>query len=120
MHSHTHSHLVGSLDVSGIVNATSIVAGGSTSKQMDCGDGTANYGGVSGQINISFNFTFANTPKVVATSYYGGSGYMFVIYITGVSTTRFTGLQYQLAQNTTNISGAINNCGIGFQWIAIG
>ena len=112
-----HSHPI-SLDVSGSVNAMAIATGGSTAKQMDCGTTSSTSG--PGNISVSFNFTFTNIPKVVATAYYGGSGYMFVCYITGVTTTGFTGLIYQLQQSTTSITGAIQTSGVGIQWIAIG
>lgn len=49
----------GGVNVSGSINATGIIAGGSGSKQIDCGGGIYTHND-----HVSFNFTFTNVPKV--------------------------------------------------------
>ena len=111
--------LVGSLDVSGSVNATSIIAGGPGTRtvgplQIDCGTFPS---GTAGYYSISFNFTFTNIPKVVASTTYSTAAYMFGIQITTVTTTGFTGYANQIGPTT---AGSIVNAGVGFHWIAVG
>jgi len=97
------------------VNATSIVVGGSTAKQIDCGSiATSSYSG--GAFTISFNFTFSNIPKVVTTTAFNASTYLCAIQITSVSTTGFSGNVNQIVTG----SSTINTSGVGLNWIAIG
>ena len=79
-------HATYSLDVSGSVNATSIVVGGSTAKQIDCGSFTCN--GTSQ--TISFNFTFANIPVVIIQEATSTSAHVFSPAVTNRTTTNFT------------------------------
>ena len=103
------------LDVSGNVNATGIVVGGLTAKQIDCGTATA---GSSTTVNVSFNFTFTNIPKVVCTpvNLWGNMAFAMGVTVSNISTTGFT-LLCSGIYNTT-ISVIIQ--GTTIQWIAIG
>ena len=103
-----------SLDVSGSVNASSIVVGGSTAKQIDCGY-VANPSNTY-VFTISFNFTFTNVPHVVASTTFNNTGYIFAVTITTVTTTSFSGNVSQLASG----SSTITTSGSGIQWIAVG
>ena len=104
----------GSLDVSGGVNATSIVVGGSTAKQIDCGSNTTN-----GAMNfaVSFNFTFNNIPKVVCSINYDWGNSIVTSYtLHNISTTGFlvNAVWIGAGASMGNVSGAT------LTWIAIG
>ena len=105
-----------SLDVSGSVNASSIVVGGSTAKQIDCG--YSSYSGGATSITINFNFTFINAPKVVATNFYANeTTQVWAFFVESITTTGFTA-------NYTYVNGgssAVQSTYIfPFNWIAIG
>ena len=102
-----------SLDVSGSVNATAIVAGGSTAKQIDCGSLTVASAGSS----VSFNFTFVNAPKVMCTMGSLASPNTVTTYMAyNITTTGFTlkGFYYYAP------GPAYGNAADIVNWIAIG
>jgi len=100
------------LDVSGSVNATSLIVGGSTNKQIDCGTSSFSNG-----TRVAFNFTFINVPNVCA-NVIGNWGATTVCYVNIFSITN-TGFYVSSA----HLDGAFPILAMGAQtltWIAIG
>ena len=95
------------------MNATGIVVGGSTVKQMDCGylasSSSTSYN------TVNFNFTFGNVPKVVASPM-GNWGKVLVVscYIDSITTTGFT------LYTTYSNNSVVAYPGCPVNWIAIG
>jgi len=97
------------------VNATSLVVGGSTAKQIDCGSGS--YGNGS---SVSFHFTFNNVPNVVvmasaATTW--APSYLVAFNAGSITTTGFTVSAAILSSGSSTISTFGSS---PISWIAIG
>ena len=93
------------------MNATSIVVGGSTAKQIDCGSVSTSMAAKT----IYFNFTFTNVPTVVCTPYGGWTtGNGVAATISAITTTYFVVTELYSGGNTWNYAGG------SLLWIAIG
>ena len=115
-------HATYSLDVSGSVNATSLITSGtvnanalatggySTARQFDCGSFTTT--GLS--TALYFHFTFTNIPYVVATIATNIGAYIVSPIASGVSQTGFWITVYIFNGSVSQSSGHVIN------WIAIG
>ena len=96
------------------MNAKSIVVGGSTAKQIDCGlvgTGTSS-------VAVTFNFTFSNIPKVVCTVIGNlGTTTMCSCDVYGITT---TGFNLNVIFFNTSLSWGYIGSGYNISWIAIG
>ena len=100
------------LDVGGSVKASSIVAGGTTSKQIDCGTITITHGS-----HVSFNFTFVNVPNV-CVNLIGNWGATTVCYINtyNINNTGF----YVSSAHLDGAFPIISMASANITWVAIG
>ena len=100
------------LDVSGSVNASGIIVGGSTAKQIDCGSIVCQHGDT-----ISFHFSFTHIPVVVCVpSDNWGNTTIIICTPFQISTSAFKcNITY-----ITGTGGTVGTSGAVINWIAIG
>ena len=78
----------GNVYVGGSLNVNGVIAfNNSTFRQIS--SGFVSPAGSNGTVTVNFPFTFVNTPNVVASSSYGGLGYVISIDVVSVTTTGF-------------------------------